>query len=236
MLKRRTLLTQLAVLPLAGAAVAAPTFRPAADIEVTDLAARYQAAHDRHRSAMDATHQADLRIRDPEPPEAFYARPDEPLPMRSFVEMLEDGRGWLGDRMQLEQWRALGPDHPVWRHPGSLARRNELIAALDAWYVSDRAAEDAAGFTVANAEEIAADEALLAVQAEIVRLRSSDPAVQRLKLQVLADSFEDPDYLDLKIEAELNGRYSIESAVALSIARDLAHRSQSTADVCGRSA
>ena len=104
---------------------------------------------------------------------------------------------------------------------GAVARRAELIAADEEWTRAIRAAEDAAGFTAAAAEYNAADDERRAVHAHVIRLRSSDPAALRLKLQVLADYMEQPRYLDSAIEAELTRGGAIENALALSIARDL---------------
>lgn len=117
----------------------------------------------------------------------------------------------------------------AWSHPGAAARRAELIGAYDEWERAIRAEEDAAGFTAAEAEYRAAADELQAVHKRIARLQSSDPAVQHLKLRVLADRMEEPRYLDSTIEAELTRGGAVENALAFSIARDLCSFAQLSA-------
>lgn len=219
---RRTILRGIAATPAALAlpvtALAAPV---AADPALAELAARYAAAHRRWVAALAENAESETRIVYPDPPEALYGRPDEPIPFGSaFIRYLGDRR-WFGDKDVIEQLKKLGPSHPAWSHPGAFDRRAELIDAYDDWERAIRAAQDTAGFTATDAEFVEADDERRAIHARIIRLRSTDPAVRRLKLQVLADYMEEPRYLDNAIEVELTRGGAVETALALSIARDL---------------
>lgn len=200
--------------------VAPPVSAEAAELreELCRLSSTYRRAAREADEAQEATAEV-------EPPEALYARAGDAqalwgrIPERSWA---QEGRYWFGAPDIVEKLRA----DPLRYLDGSpspgAARRDEIVAAWDGWRADTRAAEDASGYTEAQARFDAAYEAYEAFRLRLVEMRTADPEVLTVKAMALADLCRgNGPPLDNDIALALkrdHGAYR--DALALSMARD----------------
>lgn len=209
------------------AVVASAKAAPAVSPEAKVLQAELARLSCEYRTASREADEAGQRVDYPDPPEALYVRPDD---RRLFARQPEpswsdkaDGRDWWADHETVERLRGASFAYLSGAQcPAACARRDEVVAAADAWRAADKAAEDAAGWTAAQERFDAASTAYAEFRARLVEMRTDDPEVLTVKALVIVDRCSrSADRLDALIAQAMKRECGAdETSLALSMARD----------------
>ena len=218
MADRRTFLRQFVALPLVGSSVAligttsqafaakvegAETLSMVSLTQASDLDAElialgheWQAAADHCDHACDALDAAGERLRDIHPPEALFRRPSDSIAFTSVAHPYRDMRRLWFPRDSVEDLRIYAFVNP-WGDPlvADQARRDEIVAAYDAWRAEISADQQATGYTSAFEVYEAAVAASRQLRLRIIAKPAITLAGVMVKARVVGRAYDNLDEL-----------------------------------------
>ena len=215
---RRTFLRGLASLPLVGGSVAligttsqafaakvggvstpsmvSLTQASDPDAELVALGREWQAADDHCDHACDALDAAVERLRDIDPPEALFRRRSDSIAFTSVAHRFRDTKRLWFPRNAVEELRTYAFVNP-WGDPlvDDRARRDEIVAAYDAWRAEISADQQATGYTSAFEVYEAAVAASRQLRLRIIAKPAITLAGVMVKARVVGRAYDNLDEL-----------------------------------------
>lgn len=198
---RRTFLHGLASLPLAGTSLALLCATAAAapadpDAELIALGREWQSADDHCDHACDALDAAAERLRDIDPPEALFRRRSDSIAFTSVAHRFRDTKRLWFPRDAVEELRTYAFVNP-WGDPlvDDRARRDEIVAAYDAWRAEISADEQVMGYTAAFLTYEAAVAACRQLRLRIMSKPAATLAGVMVKARVIERAYDGLDEL-----------------------------------------
>ena len=208
-------------LSLAGAAtVAAMPADP--DAELIALGREWQAADDHCDNACDALDATAERLGDIDPPEAMFRRLSDSIAFTWLAHRFRETKRLWFPRNSVEKLRTYEFVNP-WGDPlvRDQARRDEIVAAYDAWRAEIAADEQARGYSAAFATYEAAVANNHQLRRRIISMRATTLAGVMVKALVVKRSYGDLAELQAELEHSLGEGASDADTMAISVIVDL---------------
>ena len=195
--------------------------QPDPDAELIALGREWQASAERCTLADKALDEAALRTRDIEPPQALFLRPTDGWHFRWFAKGQHDDRGRWYAPGAVEKLRTYDFVNPCGDRCRDGARRDEIVAAHDAWAAEIAAMEEAAGFTAAEAESEAAHDENRTLRGRIQMAEADTMAGVMTKARIAGWCWRHSDDMRERVADDLKERNTSGEAMSFSLAADL---------------
>ena len=192
------------------------------DAELIALGREWQAAADHCDRACDALDAAGERLRDINPPEALFRRPSDSIAFTSVAHRFRETRWLWFPRDSVEDLRTYAFVNP-WGDPlvRDQARRDEIVAAYDAWRAEIAADQQATGYTAAFEVYEAAIDVSHQLRQRIIAMRATTLAGVMVKARVIEHGYGSLAEMRVELKNSLGEGQSDVDTMAVSAMVDL---------------